>query len=190
MVTTSGNTKRRSVLSPMGPLIPTSIMSSTWCSMSAFHSTLARTIKMTARSGKNLLEFTWFVDNWYHYVIQSVLCISIVRSRSRSWRGTWPVVQWPVSTIPSQTVVSLHLTCGQPVHWNLIITTLSLGTADWTLEMGSTLIINNFTKYFKSLAPVEPLPTGSLLQFSNYQLECIFLKVVQQDRVRSLMFLL
>ena len=62
----------------MGPLIPTSIMSSTWCSMSAFHSTLAGTIKMTARSGKNLLEFTWFVDNWYHYVIQSVLCIDIM----------------------------------------------------------------------------------------------------------------
>ena len=54
-----------------------SIMSSTWCSMSAFHSTLAWTIKMTVRSGKNLLEFTWFVDNWYYYVIQSVLCICI-----------------------------------------------------------------------------------------------------------------
>ena len=37
-----------------------------------------RTIKMTVRSGKNLLEFTWFVDNWYHYVIQSVLCIDIM----------------------------------------------------------------------------------------------------------------
>ena len=116
------------------------IMSSTWCSMSAFHSTLAWTIKMTVRSGKNLLEFTWFVDNWYHYVIQSVLCICIRcivagLPSGTEWGPQWHSVHQYEYQQPGLSL-RLHQSRPGPTYgqwdqlWNLIITPVSLGKAN------------------------------------------------------------